>query len=315
MSKSLTLVLSSIALFVIPSLVIARGHFCSRTTYEAFQVLDLYVGYVSNGGSTDFFLSAEGNGIGGDAERSYECTPMSTLYVGSDLKMDLGNLVTARFSGRLTVPVEYDFRSDNFDPASMLIGGRSFTGSTTWGTAEGVLNYSVGSFGAALIGFRWDNWQTTFKKPKNVSPGFVGSSKTDSGVIAINCYMPFAGLLTSYDGFSLGVMGTPWFPGDFEFVESRNGSGNIRYDRARGCFNRGTFVEIFSDYNVTAQGTGEGDVSLSLFSKVNFLEVYSNVTLTRKGNFLSSDLFNCKFRRIMYIIGGKITVNFTLSNI
>lgn len=315
MTKSITWAISAIFFITMPSLVAAQSCLFARNAFNDIKVLNLYAGYVSNGGHTVFSFMAEGAGIDGATERLYECAQMSSLYVGGDLRVDLGSHVTATLNADLTVPVEYDARSEDFDPAGTFVGGRSFVGSTTWGVAEGLLSYSYCRTSAALVGFRWDNWQTSLRRPKNVSPGFAVSGTADTGAITVNSYMPVVGLLASYSGFKLGVVGTPWFPGDFKFGESRNGGGSARFDSGKGKLDRGTFAEIFSDYAITDNAVGEGDVSLSLFGKVRFLEAYSNTKLTRTGNFSASDTFDFKLRRTMYVVGGNISINFRLSNL
>jgi len=218
----------------------------------------------------------------------------------------------AFISSSITSPIVADLRADEFDPPGDLLGGRTWKSDTTWGTVEGLLGYSVRGRAWIMGGFRWDYWHTSLTEPRSATPGFVAHSETDTANLTLNGYVPIIGVAASALRFTIGALGFPRYYGDFEHAETRNGGGLTRLDKGSGTMNGGYMVEAFVEYCHPVIRMGEHvSGNFSIFGQFNAAEAESTAQFTRKGDTLQSDTFDFTFRRNLYVVGGKIAVNFT----
>jgi len=138
---------------------------------------------------------------------------------------------------------------------------------------------------------------------------------TDTGALTVNAYIPLVGVASSCGGLTVGVVGFPWFAGDFKFEEVRN-ARRFHYDSGSAKFDGPWFLEIFGDYGcpmpMAIPSMFEG--TFSLFGKVNFMRIVNaDFTFTRRPTNVS-DVYDFSFYRTMFVVGGKATLNFSTPN-
>ena len=305
-----------IALFFLPGLSFSQD-LCSVGPVHPCNPcgpgVAMYAGYLIGGNPMDFQITAEENGLGGVTERQYDYSTLSGLMFGGQLQTKLSSCTTAFFSSSITAPIVADLRAEDYDPPDNLLGGRSWKSDTIWGTVEGLLGYSVLGRAWVLGGFRWDFWQTSLTEPTNSSLGFVAHSETDTASLTLNGYVPLFGVAASASRITLGALGFPRFYGDFKYAESRNGGGIQRLDKGSGTMNGGYMVEAFAEYSHPVIRMGEYvSGNFSIFGLFNTVEAESVTQFSRTGAIIQNDTFNFTFRRNIYVVGGKIAINFTV---
>jgi hypothetical protein len=305
-----------ISLFFLPSFSIAQDqcnvepmHPCNPCGPGAA----IYAGYLISGNPMDFQITAEENGLGGVTERQYDYSTLSGFIFGGQLQTKLSSCTTAFVSSSITAPIVADLRAEDYDPPDNLLGGRSWKSDTIWGTVEGLLGYSVLGRAWILGGFRWDFWQTSLTEPTNASLGFVAHSETDTASLTLNGYVPLIGVAASASRITLGALGFPRFYGDFKYAENRNGGGIQRLDKGSGRMNGGYMVEAFAEYSHPVIRMGEHvSGNFSIFGQFNTVEAESVTQFSRTGGIFQNDTFNFTFRRNIFVVGGKIAINFTV---
>jgi hypothetical protein len=279
--------------------------------------LSALVGYASDVGKTRFSISARNNGIGGVLSRLYDYKPISAVYFGAELPIQLGGMGKAIISGSVIIPATRGITENDylFPGLETSLGGSGWNADTIWGTLQGLYAYPA-SAGCFLAGFRWDHWQTSLRNRVDISPGFAAAFPDDTGAFSLNGYIPLVGVASGGGGLTVGAVGFPWVPGDFEFSETRN-AGVLRFDSGSTSFKRAWFVEIFADYRLpVAMGVGQSfaDANLWLFGKINWLSANADLTFRRSPAAVSDD-WEFAYYRTMFVVGGKATINFSLPSL
>ncbi len=314
--RSVVVLLVVVAAFVAgPALVSAQGLLGLPSLLGAgggcddpmarFSVL---TGYASNGGMTKFQFGPQVGSFFGSQHFVYDYAPTSAFYIATECPIELGNMGKAILSGSVALPA---IRDVGYLERS-LFGEIPINspGDTIWFTIQGLWAYPIGgSAFSALAGFRWDHWQTSLKGSSEFG-GYLGH-----GALTINGYVPLVGGMTEYQGFLFGIVGFPWLPGQFEYGQTYP---TTVYVPGSSNFNKGYYVEFFTEYETPLPGLLNVDGNLSLFGKVSLMEAKSQATfslLVAGVGAVETDAVDVAFNRTMFVVGGKASVNFNVPNV
>jgi hypothetical protein len=276
--------------------------------------LSVYGGWATNAGMTNLSLS-KGNPIFGTMGHEVWDYDYSSFYMAATLPISMGDYGAALFSGSLALPSTSPGRATNYSFAGPLMAVRRWSADSYWATLEGMWAYPLSNTFSALVGFRWDCWQTSFKSPIDEFGGW--SAPTDTADSTVNGYIPFVGLLATYRGLNVGAVGMPTTIGQVEVNEVFGGSNQFLEDK--GTFTGGYFFEMFADYAMPMPGgLGPGvDADLSLFGKCSFLAVEATPSVSRwnSGVFVGEEDYDFRLQRNLFVLGAKATLKFNLAGI
>lgn len=267
-------------------------------------------GYVWDSRKTHFSLTADGTGLGGIRERRRECE-LSALYVSGSLPVIMRNMGGMVLSGSWATPSPSDSRADDFDPPGTYLVGRTWTGKTSWATAEVLLAYSFQAGFSGVAGYRWDYLQTGYSGPRDVSAGFVAAARTDSADFYMETWLPFVGVAGSYWGLRFAGIAGVTSGGTVKYEEVRNGGGSQRLDVFEGNLDKAYFIELTGEYTVASGFTQGGtQAELSIFGKYNLLKTEADLTGQRTGTATAQDTFDFELRRDLFVVGAEASVTF-----
>jgi hypothetical protein len=257
---------------------------------------------------TSYAVSREAPVLIGVAQAEYDYE-YSSFYTAATLPISMGDYGAFLFSGSYAIPSGSPGRESLYALGSVPIANRIWSADTSWATVEGIWAYPLSGTFSALVGFRWVNWQTSYKSPSDFVWG--GYLPSDSADVTVNGYVPFVGLLATYRGLNVGAVGIPTTVGEVEHNEVFGGAGLAL--EAKGTFTGGYFFEMFADYTLPLPGgMGPGiDADLSLFGKCSFLEVEATPDLTWIG--VGTEEMDFRLQRNLFIVGAKATLNFNLA--
>lgn len=287
-----------------------RGGVCSEGRPFA---LEIYAGYASDLGTaiTDLMFVNSGDHIGLEYSTSHQ------LYLGAGLPFRVGRRSTLRLGGSLTFGGTAKVDSIDYNVTIARVA-RVYNADTTWGTLDAVLTHEMWSGVTALVGFRWDNWQSSFKTSE-VNPAFTAFlSPDDKGDFVANAFVPLIGIVTRTGGFTLGVVGFPVVFGDMVDHANENFAALLIRERVNATFSRGYYVEFFLDTAVPMDAVLGGLAgNLSLFAKLNILDGRGNGNFAVRADNLDQDSYAVQwaFHRELFVVGGKVELPFDLSSL
>ncbi len=321
--RSVVVLLVVVAAFIAgPALVAAQGLiglpslFGKGADCDPMARFSVYTGYASNAGITKFKFTSQDGFFFGARDYIYDYAPTSAFYIATECPIELGNMGKALLSGSVALPATWDQQFYVLNPPLGLAGSSRSPADTIWFTMQGLWAYPIGGSGfSALGGFRWDHWQTSLKSRTDIAG--ILASPTDTGALTLNGYLPMVGGMTEYQGFVFGVVGFPWLPGDFEYGQSFN-LGGPTYLSGSGNFNKGYYVEFFTEYGLPVPGLVDFDGTVSLFGKLSLMEAKSQATFSRfigPGVVAETDAVDVAFNRTMFVVGGKASVSFNIPNV
>ncbi len=197
-------------------------------------------------------------------------------------------------------------------PTLTLVSGNVRTWSITrsWGWLDGALVLGSPCGMNLIAGFRWDSYSIKLKDPSPFGPtGFLlagatfpGGTLSDEAELTMNSYIPLIGTQCCWGGPCCGllvrVVGFPWVPGNLRYGETVNEGVSARL-QADGNYDRGYFMEVFSEYSRSCAGFG----CLGIFARWNYLHVRS----LGSADVLGTTTFP---NRTSWTIGGRLTLNF-----
>ena len=208
-----------------PVAVGAQVFWGSGSLDESPCELRLEIGRTSTGAATLYKLQ-RANALpsatapfGMSSLQQYECG-YSSPYLAAALPVPLGDTAVLRLSGSCTIPST----SEAYYNTSST--RRTWSADTLWATLEAVLAVPVYGGFNAVAGFRWDNWQTGYTNPRDATSSWYAD--TDTSAVTVNSYLPFLGIVSSFDGLSVGAIGLPFYFGAFEKDVSFNQSAQRR---------------------------------------------------------------------------------------
>lgn len=270
----------------------------------------IVAGYVRDKRKTDYSFTARGAGIGGVTRRRYEYE-LSALYLAGVLPVTMRDLGAIVLSGSWAAPSRSGTRADDFNPPGVRVGGRTWTGDTSWATGEVLAAYGLCPGVSGLAGCRWDYWQTSYDDPTKVSAGFAAAASSDTAFFHLESWSPFLGLACGLYGVRLAGLAGTAAGGFVEHKEARNGGGSQRFDVFSGALDKTYFFELTGEITV-ASGSIQGGTNgrLSLFVKYNTLSTQADVRGRRTGTATAEDTFDFEVRRDLVVVGAEATVTF-----
>jgi hypothetical protein len=196
--------------------------------------------------------------------------------------------------------------------AGVVLGEYSWGTNTSWATLEGIftipLSCSSGGLETyALAGFRWDNWQTTWRNPVRQS-GLIGARNgTDVATADVNGYIPYVGLLTRMGGVTFSACAFPAVFGNARHSERVTPAIPGGPVTSWGTFKKGYFLETRAEYTLPVP-VGDSDVWFSAFFTYNVLEAGMDINYDDSANPTSKQDF--RFYRKLFVLGGKAELAF-----
>jgi hypothetical protein len=271
--------------------------------YAVAQGSGISIGYTTDGGGTQYTEDHA------PSLADFKSDPTHAIYVALGLPIHLDDWGVLRLSGSVTFPAIKKIEQTTPTPPGFHM--RDWDGETIWGTAEGLWLYPLGYGFSGAVGGRWDSWQTSMTNPRNYSFGLYAA--TDTADLTVNAYLPLLGIVSSWNGFSFGVLGFPGAYGDVTTHETRGPTTRIT---ETGAYSGGHFVEIFTDWSVPAFSIvpGQVDGGASLFIKFNSLRASGVVTYSGSGGVGSRDT-PFAFQRNLLSTGIQAFITFSLPDL
>ena len=214
------------------------------------------------------------------------------------------------------------------------VGQRSWASSVQMGHLQFGFTYLINPSINAIVGFRYDSFQTNFLSPTQLSPLSLNTLFTagDNADISFSGYIPLLGMqvsraITPETGIRFAALGFPALPGAFEYHETV-GLGALKapsnipdpksWQRMTSGdnFRSGYFLEMRGEVYTRVWGALVGSfIEFNGISGKSESKILSLVK--RNANFELKELsywinnfgtFN--FERSVWILGGDITLNF-----
>ena len=268
-------------------------------------------GYVWDSRQTDYSFTADGPGIEGVTERRIQ-SDLSAVCVSGSMPVIMRNMGGMVLSGSWAIPSRSDARADDFNPPGTQLGGRTWTGITTWATAETLLAYSIRPGLSGVAGYRWDYWQTGYDDPEDVSAGFIAAAATDSADFCMetldallrSCLQSFGSAIVVYRGYHI-----QWPRSNTK--KCAMAAESKGWIPLKETWTSPTFLRLSANFTV-ASGLirGQTRATLSVFGKYNYLKTETNLTGRRTGTISAEDTFDFEIKRELFVAGAEASVNF-----
>jgi hypothetical protein len=273
---------------------------------------NFYVGYLTDRAGTRFGFDAEDGGLAGitSIKHRYE---KAGIALGAEIPFMLKNNFAFLASGWYVLPIMKKDEETYFDPVTPTYMGRKWDTANTWWYAQGALAYSIGNT-AALLGFRYDFYDTKFDSPGSVWGGFP-SDPDQRADVTLNNYIPFIGVQYTYDvaptNLSVRMVGIPFLAGTAKYSQTL---GNVAPGHIEGSGNwsKGYFLEAQVDYTRRMFGSGQ----MGVFGMWSMVHGSATVDVDGEGPFFGipaqTDSFDLNLNRTAWTFGGKFSVDFHL---
>lgn len=182
-------------------------------------------------------------------------------------------------------------------------GSRTWKTEPQWYTFEGNLQYHPSSVVGFVAGFRFDSFETDWKKPRDqVGDAGLASDEAD---FSLKGFIPYIGLqIHQGPELSLRLVGCPVFPGNVKYKETR--LGRERWEGA-GPISKGYFIDFVGEWSPSVLGG-----SAALFIQYTLLHATApfNITSTTAG--LARDNFTLAMsvHAPILTVGGRLELAF-----
>ncbi len=240
------------------------------------------------------------------------------LWLGVSNYCQLSDRVGILASGWYLFPSSGDAQENYSTGLQLLLPtedptyGNARTWSTTrsWGWIDGALVFGSPCGLNLIAGFRWDSYSIKLNNPSPVNPLALlpTGTSSDEADLTLNSYIPLIGTQCCWGGPCCGllvrVVGFPWVPGNLRYGETVNEGLGTRLE-ANVNYNRGYFLEIFSEYSKTCPGFG----CVGIFARWNELYCRSDVNPDTQGP-TSLRIALVTPIRTSWTIGGRVALNF-----
>ncbi len=281
---------------------------------------NLFAAWVTNFGMTEYALDAvespTGHPLGsalGIITFDYD---YDAIQLGASAPVTMGDMGLLTLSGALALPSTGTGREQftRHSPGTRPQAGRDWDADTFFAYLEGLCSYPVYGGFTALGGFRWCNWQTSYKNSRN----FVQPTRyddRDTGDVTVNTYVPFVGVMIDMGGLSTGAIG---FPAVFGAIESTWVDEPGDLFRFSGEFGGGYFLEAFIGYDVSmTNAVGDSELSIGLLVKYSTLRAETTLNLERiVGSFPRTPApYDLAFKRNLFTLGAKATLDFNIAGL
>jgi hypothetical protein len=311
MSNSLLMALATAALLFLPS----PGSVCAEAGCVPLWTngFTFYTGYFSSNQGADISFSATSQPLGSvSGLRQQYALKGIPLEVIIPIKGSgpMGLVVGAGYS------VSFNEPSQEVVPVSGLASlTRTWTAQPQIGNVQMALTMDLYPSFSALVGFRYENFQTNFV---NASSGLTtASGVSDSADFALSAYIPQLGLIyhsptqINGPGVQLGVIGFPLVLGSVNYREAVVGGFTIGGTTVHGfqgynTFREGYYVSAFGDVTRNAVGP----IQLGAFVKFDVMDAVSNLNLGDQNRSLPDVTYRFELQKRVWSVGGRLSVVF-----
>ncbi len=188
--------------------------------------------------------------------------------------------------------------------------GRTWSTTRSWGWIDGAVILGSPCGLNLIAGFRWDSYSIKLRDPSPFASNtilFPIGTSSDEADLTLNSYIPLIGTQCCWGGPCCGllfrVVGFPWVPGNLRYGETINERIGTRL-QVNGNYDRGSFLEIFSEYSRTCPGVG----CLGIFARWNYLDVRGSTS----PEILGPVTLRFGPIRTSWTVGGRLALNFDM---
>jgi hypothetical protein len=264
---------------------LSRPSGCGEKMRPGLAAPVFYVGWMEDRNGTGYELSSD------DGRLSHQY-PLRGVWLGLGETIALSDSLGAVLSAWVLV-------QGNNTHTSELDGNTPYEWERTpsnWYFLDGLLSYKCAGGFTGLAGFRYEYYTSHFRKLNPpVSP--------DSGDVKINNYIPLLGVQWDYVGTETNLLfrtvGFPALFGNFDLVEL---FGLAPFE-AKGNYNNGYFLEVFSEYSRKF-----GGMNVGVFGRWNLAHTTSNANAGDVGTPRTG--FSLGLQRTTWTLGGSFSLAF-----
>ena len=265
--------------------------------------LELYVGWMEDRQGSSFSVNNTGSIVGGIVSFKRQF-PLRGLWVGASESIKLSDNISIMASGwylATSVTCSTETYTD-LAQAALLFMRRNWDGNNKWWFVDGLLCLGSPTGLNLLVGARYDDFTTHFKNPYDIAG--ISSASTDTADVTSYGVIPLIGTQWAYYGADTNLVfravGVPALIGSLKYNET---FGATMRAEARGDYNRGYFLEFFSEYT---KRFGAGQVGV--FGRYNLTNGSSNVDLAVSG--AGRTEYQLSLYRSSWTLGGVVTLGF-----
>jgi hypothetical protein len=168
----------------------------------------------------------------------------------------------------------------------------------------------------ALLGFKYESFQTNFRDGSNGLTTTLGG-ELDSADMSFNMFNPYLGVVFSSPAkanglnFQLGLLGFPVFLGNVDYRETIRGGISIGGTPAGGfqganSIGEGYFLSAFGDVSMNTMS----GVQLGAYVKYEGSDAVTTVNVGKRNNSLPEVAYHFEFQRKLWSVGGRLSVSF-----
>ncbi len=214
----------------------------------------------------------------------------------------------------------YLFPIDRTSHETMTLPGesvryRTWTADTQWWNVQAALTYDVHPLATAIVGFRYDSFQTAFYDP-SVRMGAVGLAN-DAANVTINGYIPFLGVAVSNIAprtgldIEIGAIGFPTVLGSVNYIEVASagipiGGVDVPGFPASDEFGKGYFFEAFGDIGVPLLYGWQAGA----FVKYSTINAKTLLRVGERNGTIPTTDYEFNLDRRTWVVGGRVSLCF-----
>jgi hypothetical protein len=268
-----------------------------------------FTGYVGYGTAPNLGFTASTNdlGIGGVTQLEQHYTTTG-VWVGAGLPLQIAPNVGFLGTGWYLIQTGTDRAEENFTAGAVALFPRIWDNpKTEWWYADGVLTFGSYAGAAFVAGARYEYFTTSFKSSTiNAANPLV--LPTDQANLDARNIIPLFGIQYSCASKAAGdlllrVVGVPTLVGRAVYTDTLGGLGSQL--QASGNWDRGYFLEIFSEYSWRF-GPGE----LGAFGRYNFAYGHAPLSVSIDPVGLTGSGFELTLNRQSWAGGAKVSFDF-----
>lgn len=274
---------------------------CGEPAGPGFGPLVFYVGWQPAGKNVGF--GAGGPPVGGvyQLDQTYDS---KGLWLGLQQSVPLSDWLGFMASGWYLIPSN-NGSSEAYNNG--LLGTRSWDTTNEWWFVDGVVALGGCNGLAAIVGLRYDYYNTQFTSSNPFALGPLGLLG-DGATVNSQGWIPLFGTQFAYTSsttnLTVRAVGVPTLLGNIKYTETLGALGGAGSGQFSGTYNGGYFLEVFSEYSRVFGAGGVG-----VFARWNMTHGRSNSDLSIDG--LGTSGFDLGLNRTSWTFGGSFSLNFT----
>ncbi len=306
MRRSLVLITAIAALIAFPTMGLAQSD-----DGLALGPISLYAGYTTGNMNFGVGMDTALNGAVDGLDHAYQ---LDQIAVGASTSFALDPVLVI-VSGWWMMPGSSPESEEYFALPGGTFGPVEWSADTTWWWADALAAYPVGGGFSGIVGFRYENFATSFTSPAfGGLPLFGGFAEAQ---VESNGYVPLLGVHYGYGTtgtrMSAYVVGFPYLLGDVRYRENLVIAPGPLVELT-GNYDGGHFVEAYLDYKTALPG----GFDLGVFGRFNTTggRITGDVDLVAAGGVLvDTQVGDGGLTRNTFTVGAVVDVDFALPNL